>query len=128
GPVAGAGQQTVSQPLLQELTSDLATIQSSLTLLRTPRPAGLSQRVGADLIEAQAFRAGWLVSCISGKFETSRPAPLGAIVHGLSKSFQAHTSLMALDLDCSVSPAAAVWKLPEHAATTVITGAVLATL
>ena len=128
GPAAGPGAPTVSQPLLQEITSDLATIQSSLTLLRTPRPSGLSQRVGADLIEAQAFRASWLVGCIAGKFETSGSAPLGAIVHGVSKGFKAHTSLMALDLDCSVSPAAAVWKLPEQATTTVITGAILATL
>ena len=123
-----AKQPSVSQPLLHELTSDLLTIQSSLTLLRTSRPAGLSQRVGADLIEAQVFRASWLVSCMAGKFETSRPAPLGAIMHAVSRSFKAHTSLMALDLDCSVSAGAAVWNLPEQATTVVITGAVLATL
>ena len=116
------------QPLLQELTADLSTIRTSLTLLRTPRLAGLSQRVGADLIEAQAFRAAWLINSMAGRSEHDRPAPLAAIIHGVAKTFSAHRSLMGLDLDCSVSAGAAVWRLPETAATAAITGAVFAAL
>jgi ParB/RepB/Spo0J family partition protein len=123
-----AAERHAFQSLLQELTSDLSSIRTSLTLLRTPRLAGLSQRVGADLIEAQAFRAAWLIGSMAGKTDNDRPAPLAAIVHGIGKTFEAHRSLMGLDLECSVSAGAAVWRLPEAAATAAITGAVFATL
>ena len=50
-----------SPALLQALTSDLATIRTSVSLLRTAR-GGLAQQVGTDLVDAQVSRVAWLAS------------------------------------------------------------------
>ncbi|HJR58665.1 MAG TPA: ParB N-terminal domain-containing protein [Vicinamibacterales bacterium] len=115
-------------PLLQAVSSDLSAIRTSMTLLRATRPGSLSQQVGADLIEAQARRAAWLVGSMTGTFENNRLVPLGAIIQRVADGFDAHATLTGLQLECSVTPSAAVWKLPEGAATAVIDGAVFATL
>lgn len=116
------------RPLLQELSADLAAIRTSITLLRGSPKAGLQQQVGANLIEAQAGRAAWMVGGMLGTFESGRLAPLAAIVQHVASGFEAYGRLAGLELDVSVAAAAAGWKLPEEAATSVIRGAVFATL
>ena len=114
--------------VLQALAADLSTIRTSLTLLKNRHQRGLAQRVSGDLIEAQALRAQWIVGCLTGTFENSRPASVAAIVQRVTDAFAAHTTLTGLQLDCHVTPAAATWKLAEEAATAAIEGAVFATL
>jgi hypothetical protein len=124
----GEAEKHAAHIVLQSLAADLSTIRTSLSLLKGRHQRGLAQRVAGDLIEAQAVRAEWIVSCLSGGFENSRPASTAAIVQRVSDAFAAHTTLTGLQLECHVTPAAATWKLAEEAATTVITGAVFATL
>ncbi|MBA2301811.1 MAG: ParB N-terminal domain-containing protein [Acidobacteria bacterium] len=121
-------EQNHLRPLLETVTADLSTIRTSIALLRAAPLGGLPQQVGADLIEAQAARAAWLVSGMLGTFENTRLTTLAAIVQGVSDGFDAHATLTGMQLECSVTPAAAVWKLPEEAATAAINGAVFATL
>ena len=127
-PHGSEAEQQVSQVVLQALAADLSTIRTSLSLLKNRQPRGLAQRVGADLIEAQALRAEWIVSGLSAAFENSRPASVASIVQRVADAFASHTTLLGLQLDCHVTPAAATWKLPEEAATAAIKGAVFATL
>jgi hypothetical protein len=114
--------------VLQALAADLSTIRTSLAMLKNRHQRGLAQRVSADLIEAQALRAEWIVACVAGTFENPRPASVAAIVQRVADAFTAHTTLTGLQLECHVTPAAATWKLPEEAATAVIEGAMFATL
>ena len=111
---------------LDLLASDLETIQTSLSLLTASRQGGLPQKVGADLIGSQTFRAAWLVSSMRGTFDDSRRVPLGAIVQRVADSFKAHSTLIGLQLECSVAAGAAVWQLPEDSTTAAIAGALLA--
>jgi hypothetical protein len=127
-PGPAAGEHDAIRPLLAAIVSDLTAIRTSTSLLRTTPMAGLSQRVGADLIESQAIRAGWLVGCMLGTFENNRLMPLAAILQRVSDGFEAQATLMGLQLEWSTTPAAAVWKLPEDSAAAVVTGAIFATL
>jgi ParB/RepB/Spo0J family partition protein len=120
-------EKQAAQGVMQALTADLSTIRTSLTLLKT-RQRGLAQKVASDLIEAQAARAEWIVACVAGTFENSRPSSLAAIVQRVADTFIAHTTLSGLQLEPHVTPAAATWRLPEDAALAVIKGAVFATL
>jgi ParB-like chromosome segregation protein Spo0J len=121
-------EQNPFRPLLETVTADLSTIRTSIALLRAAPLGGLPQQVGADLIDAQAARAAWLVAGMLGTFENTRLATLASIVQGVSDGFDAHATLTGMQLECSVTPAAASWKLPEEAATHAINGAVFATL
>jgi hypothetical protein len=115
-------------PVLETITADLTTVRASVALLRTGRPGGLSNKVGAELIASHAARAEWLLTCLLGTFEHANQAPLAAIIQRVADEFSAHSALGPLELQCSVSPAAAVWKLPEESATAAISGAVFAML
>jgi len=125
---AADGPSDASRPILEAIATDLATVRTSITLVQTARSGGLSHKVGADLLESQTARARWLLTCLIGSFENNRQVPLGAIVQRVCDDFAAQASLTGLELECSVSPAASVWKLPEDAATAAITGALFATL
>lgn len=127
-PGAAHAEREALQPVLDVLGSDLSTIRTSISLLRTARTGGLAQKVGADLIDAQAVRAEWLIAGIRGSFEHSRLSSVAAIVQRVSDAFDGHAALTGLDLQCSVAPAAAVWKLPDDPATAAINGAVFAAL
>lgn len=117
-----------SRPLLEALAADLATIRNSISLLRVTRAGALSQKVGADLIESQAARAAWLLDASLPAPSDDRLAPLGAIVQRVVDGLQAHASLLGLQIDVSVTPQAAVWRLPEHAAMTAISGGIFGML
>jgi hypothetical protein len=124
----GEVDRTTSRLALQALASDLTTIRSSMSLLKTTSRASLQQQVGVDLIETQAARAAWLASCMLGTVEEGRLVPLGAIIQRVADSFASYGRLTGVELDCSVTPPAAVWKLPEDAMTAVINGALFTTL
>ena len=126
-PNAVDSQQTLRSQL-EVLASDLSAIETSLSLLTSSRQGGLPQKVGADLIGSQTARAAWLVRSMLATFEDSRLVPLGAIVQRVADSFEAHRRLISLQLECSVTAAAAVWQLPEDSATAAITGALFAAL
>jgi hypothetical protein len=128
GAGSSEAERAASQQILDALDADLAAIRTSISLLTSGRTPGLSHKVGIGLIEAQAARAKWLLTCLVGSFGNTRQAPLGAIVHRVASEFEIHSSLSGLELECSVSPAAAVWKLPEEAAAAAISGAVFATV
>ena len=127
-PMSGWLEQDALHSHLQLLATDLSTIQTSLSLLSASGPAGLSHKVGADLIGSQTLRAAWLVNCLTGTFEDSRRIPLGATIQRVADSFEPHTALTGLQLECSVTAAASVWQLPEESTTAIIKGAVFATL
>lgn len=124
----GDAETHASHAVMRALAADLSTIRTSLSLLKGRHSRGLAQKVGGDLIEAQAIRAEWIVSCLAGSFENTRAASLAAIVQRVSDAFAPHTTLTGFQLDCQVTPAAATWKLPEESTTAVIKGAVFATL
>lgn len=123
-----AGEKHPTSAVMEALAADLSTIRTSLTLLQQRHSRGLAQKVGSDLIEAQAARAEWIVQCLAGSFQNSRPAFVAAIVQRVCDAFTAHSTLSGLQLECNVTPAAATWKLPEDAAVAVVKGAVFATL
>ena len=125
--VPSQAERNTSRLLLQALTSDLDTIQTSISLVRTPR-GGLPHQVGADLIEAQTSRAAWLASCLLGAFDDRRLVPLSAIIQRVADGFEAHARLTGVGLDCSVTPSAGVWRLPEDAMTAVLNGGLFAML
>ena len=124
---AQAGQSFM-QPLLHALAADLSTILTSTALLGNRGAGGLPQQMGAGLIETHASRAAWMVSSMLAIFPRHRELPLGAIIQGVSDSFATHAAFSGLTLECTVTPNAAVWKLPEDSTTAAMTGAVLATL
>ena len=115
-------------PILVALNHDLSSLRTSTALLRAGRHGALPQKVGVDMIEAQASRAAWLATCLQGTFEHTRLTTLGAIVQRVADEFEAQATLSGLHLDASVAPAASVWKLPEEALTAVIAGGVFGAL
>lgn len=125
---APAAERTFMQPVLHAIAADLSTILTSTALLGNRGGGGLPQQMGAGLIETHASRAAWMVSSMLATFGRNRELPLGAIVQGVSDSFATHAAFSGLELECTVTPNAAVWKLPEESTTAAITGAVLATL
>jgi len=122
------GERAASQQVLETLSADLGTIRTSLALLTGDRTSAPSHRAATAIIDAHAARAKWLATCLLGTFEHTRQAPLGAIVHRVATEFETHASITGLELECSVSPSAAVWKLPEDSTAAAISGAVFATL
>ena len=130
------GEQIVEPPperdanvaVLAALNEDLAALRTSTALLRAGKQGTIPQKVGADMIEAQAARAAWLANCLHGAFTQTRSTTLAAIVQRVADEFEAQATLSGLHLECSVTPAASVWKLPEDALTAVIAGGVFASL
>jgi len=125
---APSGEWTFMQPVLHAVAADLSTILTSTALLASRGAGALPQQMGVGLIETHASRAAWMVSAMLARFGRTRELPLGAIIQGVSDSFATHAAFSGLVLECTVTPNAAVWRLPEESTTAAITGAVLATL
>ena len=123
-----ATDRALVHPVLHAVSSELSTILASTTLVDRRGGGSLPRQVGVGLIETQAARAAWMVTALLGTFDASRQLPLGVILHGVSDRFSSHASLSELDLECTVSPAAAVWRLPEEPVAAAIAGAVHAAL
>jgi hypothetical protein len=116
-----------SQALLQTLISDLATIRTSVSLLRSAR-GGLAQQVGTDLVDAQIYRVTWLANCLRGAFEDGRLVSVGAIIQKVIDEFSAHARLAGVRLESSVNAEASTRLLAEEATAAAVTGALFATL
>jgi hypothetical protein len=118
------GAEALGQ-LIDLLATDLSTIATSTLLLNR---SGYPQRVAADLIQAQAWRASWLVNSARPHRLAGRPVPVAAILTRVCAGFQAQARLTGLQLDTNVAPAAASWTLHEEPAAVALTGCVFATL
>jgi hypothetical protein len=114
--------------VLAALNEELSALRTSTALLRAGRQGAIPQKVGVDMIEAQASRAAWLASCLRGTFTQTRSTALAAIVQRVADEFEAQATLSGLHLECTVTPAASVWKLPEDALAAVLAGGVFASL
>jgi len=123
-----AGDREEARSVVQAIGQDLATIRTSTTLMQATRQGSLTQQVGAALVDAHVRRAAWLAGSVAGTFENTRPVPLAAIIQRVADGFESQKSLTGLQLEWTVAPAAAVWKLPEDQTAAVITGAIFATL
>lgn len=126
--VAPAAEAEGHGPILAALTGDLAALRISTALLRAGKQGALPQRVGVDIIEAQAARAAWLATCLQGTVEHVRSTSIAGIVQRVSDELEAQATLSGMHLECSVTPAASAWKLPEDALVVVIAGAVYGAL
>jgi ParB-like chromosome segregation protein Spo0J len=116
------------RPVVQAVVADLATVRTATRLMKGSPAGSHTRKVGADLVDAHVRRAAWLAGSVAGTFANARLVPLAAILQRVSDGFDAQASLTGLQVDWSVAPAAAVWKLPEDQTTAVITGAVFAAL
>lgn len=118
-PVVGA--------VLQALMADLSTIAGAVALLK-PAAGALPTQVAADLIQAQAWRAAWLVSSIRGTLESSRPESVTAVFQRVVSGFRPHARLTGLHLEPSIAAGAAAFTVDEDLAVMTLTGCVFATL
>jgi ParB/RepB/Spo0J family partition protein len=116
------------RPVVQALLADLATIRTSTSLMKATRHGSLTQQVGADLVDAHARHAEWLARCAAGASDAGRHVPLAAVIQRVSDGFDAQKTLAGLQLEWSVTPAAAVWNVPDEQAAAVLTGAVFAAM
>lgn len=117
--------------VLRVLSLDLARIASSASLLGPTPHRTFQHRVAADFIQAQAWRAAWVASAtaaVSAQPRTSRVTSLGSIVERVKTGFEPESRLTRLQLDCTVSAAAAVFAFDDDLATTALTGCVFATV
>lgn len=116
---------------LRAVSRDLAIINAAAAILRPTGGEALSQRVAADLIQAQAWRAAWRCNAalVAGSPDhSSRPKSLGSILDRVKAGFEAQARLMRLHLDYSAAPTAALTALDEDLGMAAITGCVFATL
>ena len=110
---APAAERTFMQPVLHAIAADLSTVLTSTALIGNRGGGGLQRQMGAGLIEAHASRAAWLATSLLATFPRRRELPLGAIVQGVSDSFAKHASFSGLELECTVTPNAAVCSSPQ---------------
>ena len=133
---AGAGETPVparqthgTEPIEQVidlLAADLSTITTATLLVK--RGAGYPQHIAMDLIQAQAWRASWLVNSARRQHTVGRPVPLTAIVARVCAGFQPQARITGLQIDTNLAPAALSWSLYEEPAAVALTGCVFATL
>jgi hypothetical protein len=117
--------------VLRVLTTDLARIGSSASLLGPTPHRTFQHRVAVDFIQAQAWRAAWLAGATTMLVtppHAGRIASLSAIVDRVKAGFEPERRLTRLLLDTSVAQAAANFSLDEDPAVTALSGAVFATL
>src|SRR5262249_44815955 len=78
------GTEPIEQ-LIDLLAADLSTITSSTLLLN--RAAGYPHQIAMDLIQAQAWRASWLVNSARRQHTVGRPVAVTAIVARVCAGF-----------------------------------------
>jgi hypothetical protein len=131
------GEATVSEPgtgwldALRAASRDLAAIDAAAALLRRTGGEALAQRVAADLIQAQGWRAAWLTNAalLAGPPDHGgRQKSVESIFDRIKAGFEAQRRLMTLHVEYSVAPAAAPIALDEDRAMVAITGCLFATL
>jgi len=119
------GTEPIEQ-LIDLLAADLSTITTSTLLLS--RAGGYPQQIAMDLIQAQAWRASWLVSSARRQHTVGRPVPVTAIIARVCAGFQPQARITGLQIDTNIAPAALSWALYEEPAAVALTGCVFATL
>jgi len=119
------GTEPIEQ-LIDLLAADLSTITNSTLLLG--RAGGYPQQIATDLIQAQAWRASWLVNSARRQHTVGRPVPVTAIISRVCAGFQPQARITGLQIETSVAPAALSWTLYEEPAVVALTGCVFATL
>jgi len=128
GPPAPARHAHGTEPneqLIDLLAADLSTIATSTLLLNH---GGYPQQIAADLIQAQAWRASWLVNSARRQHTVGRPVPVATIIARVCAGFQPQMRMTGLQIDANVAPAASSWTLYEEPAAVALTGCVFATL
>ena len=113
------------QQLIDLLATDLSTITTATLLLNR---SGYPQQIAADLIQAQAWRASWLVNSARQHHKVGRPVQVAAILARVCAGFQPQARMTGLQLDANVAPAASSWTMYEEPAVVALTGCVFATL
>jgi hypothetical protein len=117
--------------VLRAVSTELAPLNSSASLLKRAASHSLQHRVAADLMVAQAWRASWLANAAGtalGDPIRSRPRLLPAIFDSVRMGFEAEMRVSALQLKFSVAPDAANIPVGEEAGVLAIAGGVFATL
>jgi hypothetical protein len=116
--------------VLKAVSTELGTIASLANAVKPGGPTSLHGRVSADLLQAQTWRAAWLVSSTLAvrPGPSSRARSLSSILDRVKTGFEAEARLTRLRLDGSVAPSAAALNLDEELGVTMLTGCVLATL
>jgi hypothetical protein len=92
------------------------------------RTGGYPQQIATDLIQAQAWRASWLVNSARRQHTVGRPVPLSAIIGRVCAGFQPQARITGLQIDTNIAPAASSWTLYEEPAAVALTGCIFATL
>jgi hypothetical protein len=117
--------------VLRVLSTDLARIGSSAALLGPTAHRTFQHRVAADFVQAQAWRAAWIANAAAVIVNQARPgraATIASIVERVRTGFEPEMRLTRLQLECTVSPAAAGVALDEEVGTTALTSCIFATL
>lgn len=131
-PEAGRTAVTERQGrILDQVVEELRAIESAAGLL-TDRGAGVSHRVGVDLIRAEARRAAWLLradALLGGRRQVSaRPQAIGAILTLVRESLMAECRLAGVTLQVQASDPQATVTVDDELLTTGMVGAIVATL
>src|SRR5262249_59203953 len=107
------GPEPIEQ-LIDLLAADLSTITTSTLLLS--RAGGYPQQIATDLIQAQAWRASWLVNSARRQHTVGRSVPVAAIIARVCAGFQPQARMSGLPIDTHVAPALSSWALYEEPA------------
>lgn len=116
---------------LRALSVELAGVGSTAALLRSTVSSMFQYRVGADLIQAQAWRAAWLsgaAAVAAGHPCESAAKPIGSIFDRVRTGVEAEARLARLQIDWSVAPEAACCTLDDDLGAIAVTGCLFATL
>jgi ParB/Sulfiredoxin domain len=119
------GTEPIEQ-LIDLLAADLSTIAISTLLLN--RAGGYPQQIVTDLIQAQAWRASWLINSARRQHTVGRPVPVATIIARVCAGFQPQARITGLQIDTNVTPTALSWTLYEEPAAVALTGCLFATL
>jgi hypothetical protein len=126
-----SGDADCMRRVFRDLSAELAGIGSTATMFRPTANSPLQQRVAADLIQAQSWRAAWLTGAaavVAHQQHEGRVKPIASILDGVKAGFEAEARLTSLQLDCSVSSEAAGYTCDEDLGVLAVAGCVFATL
>lgn len=118
--------------LFDHLSDEVAAIESAAAMLTNER-SPLARRVGLDLIKAQSARAAWLLRACGLAAGTDADAvvrrrPLGAILAEVRERASVECRLVGVALEIEADSESAAADLPDTAAATGLTGAIMAQL
>jgi hypothetical protein len=128
-PARSAAVDARERRFLQQLSEDLAAIESAARMLATDS-SPLARRVGLDLIRAQSARASWLIRAraLDGSADDAPlvARPLGGWLTEVRDRLSAECRLVGVRLELAAVDSQAVVVIDRATATTGLVGAVLA--